>query len=351
MPMPCARTSARPCRTACRSARPTSASVDRALLLLRREVGAHQVLRLFGGGALREVDDVDRAPCLRGPGSGSSRGAASRRTRSRAGTGRCARADRDRRRAGELRERLLEPLVSAERRAHQEEARVLRDEERHLPRDAALSVGVVVELVHHDVVDVGVRALRGAPCWPGSRRCSRRWARRGSPLASPVSIPTSSAPKRSQSAKNFSLDQRLDGARVERRARPRARARKMAAVATSDLPEPVGVARMTLLAVDDLEDRLLLRRVELEPRRLHVVEEAVEHVPRAHVVGARRKMKNLLGERGCHCLEEIPRSARDDFASLVGCKVTSPAFPSCGHARRGAAARRARGSRRCTRAR
>ena len=32
-------------------------------------------------------------------------------------------------------------------------------EERHLPRPAAVGVAVVVELVHHDLVDRGIRTL------------------------------------------------------------------------------------------------------------------------------------------------------------------------------------------------
>ncbi len=49
----------------------------------------------------------------------------------------------------------LQPLGDrarvAERRRHEEELGPGQDEERHLPGDAALLVGVVVELVHHDV--------------------------------------------------------------------------------------------------------------------------------------------------------------------------------------------------------
>ena len=56
-------------------------------------------------------------------------------------------------------ERALERRGVAERRRHQQEARLRQGEERHLPGDAAIAVGVVVELVHDDVVDVGVRAL------------------------------------------------------------------------------------------------------------------------------------------------------------------------------------------------
>ena len=62
--------------------------------------------------------------------------------------------------------------------------------------------------------------------------------------ASPVSMPTFSAPKISTSAKNFSLTSALIGA-VYQLGRPWARESAWAATATSDLPEPVGVARRT----------------------------------------------------------------------------------------------------------
>ena len=81
--------------------------------------------------------------------------------------------------AVEPRDGLLEEARVAERRRHQQEPRLRQRQQRHLPGDAALAVGVVVELVHHHVVDAGVRRLRAARCWRGPRPCSRGWARRG----------------------------------------------------------------------------------------------------------------------------------------------------------------------------
>ena len=66
----------------------------------------------------------------------------------------------------------------------------------------------------------------------------------GLTAASPVSMPTCSAPKISTSAKNFSLTRALIGAVYQLR-RPSARAWACAATATSDLPDPVGVASTT----------------------------------------------------------------------------------------------------------
>ena len=64
--------------------------------------------------------------------------------------------------------------------------------------------------------------------------------------ASPVIIPTWSEPNSRHSAKNFSLTSALIGAVYTLR-RPSASAAKCAAVATRDLPEPVGVLRITWL--------------------------------------------------------------------------------------------------------
>ena len=63
-------------------------------------------------------------------------------------------------------------------------------------------------------------------------------------LASPVTIPTRSSPKSRRSEKNFSDTRALIGAVYTLRLLP-AKATKWAAAATNDLPEPVGVFKMT----------------------------------------------------------------------------------------------------------
>ena len=62
--------------------------------------------------------------------------------------------------------------------------------------------------------------------------------------ASPVIMPTRSEPNSRHSAKNFSLTSALIGAVYTLRL-PSASAAKCAAAATSDLPDPVGVLRIT----------------------------------------------------------------------------------------------------------
>src|SRR5215475_5002449 len=66
--------------------------------------------------------------------------------------------------------------------------------------------------------------------------------------ASPVIMPTLSDPNTSHSAKNFSLTRALIGAVYTERT-PAASANQCAATATSDFPDPVGVASTTLLPV------------------------------------------------------------------------------------------------------
>ncbi len=53
----------------------------------------------------------------------------------------------------------LEPRRVAERRRHQQELRLGQLDQRHLPRPAAIGIGVEVELVHHDQADVGAGAF------------------------------------------------------------------------------------------------------------------------------------------------------------------------------------------------
>ena len=61
--------------------------------------------------------------------------------------------------AGTPGEVVAEPGDVAQGRRHEQELRPGQLEQRHLPGPAAVRVGVVVELVHHDEPEVGVRAL------------------------------------------------------------------------------------------------------------------------------------------------------------------------------------------------
>ena len=58
-----------------------------------------------------------------------------------------------------FREVAFKEIGRADGRAHQQESRLRECEERNLPGDTALAVGIVVELVHHHVHDVEFFAL------------------------------------------------------------------------------------------------------------------------------------------------------------------------------------------------
>ena len=78
-----------------------------------------------------------------------------------------------------------------------------------------------------------------------------------------------------------------------------------------------------MLARRELEQRLLLRRVGLEARRVHQVEEAVEDRARVGERGPLRHAPQEIGEWSCH----QPFLAAKSFM-----KDTSASHPACGNA-------------------
>ncbi len=175
----------------------------------------------------------------------------------------------------------LEEARVAERRAHQEVARLRHREQRDLPCRAAVSVRIVVELVHHDVVDVG--ELPVAECHLGEDLGGRA-DDGGVGVHGCVSghQPDVARAERLTEREELLVHQRLDGRRVER---------------DLVLGEPLEVHRQRderlprtgrrreddVAPREDLQDRLFLRRIELHPDLLRVSEEALEES-----VGSRR---------------------------------------------------------------
>ena len=100
----------------------------------------------------------------------------------------------------------------AEGRRHQQELRLGQAEQRHLPRPAALAVGIEVELVHHDLADVGAARPARRAMFASTSAVQQTMGASELTDASPVNIPTFSAPKIAQSAKNFSETSALIGA-------------------------------------------------------------------------------------------------------------------------------------------
>ena len=247
--------------------------VDALLLLLRAVIHAHEVLRFFGAGALREVDEVDGVLALVDE-------LVDRLVERRLGVREVERHGAMRRAhdggalSVERLEVLLERLGIAERRAHEEKARVRQREQRDLPGDAALAVGVVVELVEHREVDVGARTLgeRQVREHLGGRADDRRVAIDRGVAGHEADVVGA---ERADQREELLVGERLDGARVER------------ALASHERVEVRGLRHERLAgagrsvedhvrAFEQLEDRLLLRGVELELPLGHGRQERVQ---------------------------------------------------------------------------
>ena len=109
------------------------------------------------------------------------------------------------------RQALLDRPRVPEGRRHEDELRLCQLEERDLPRPAPVGIPVVVELVHHDLVDGRVRPVRSA-MFATISAVAQTTGAEALIEASPVSMPTFSAPRWLQSAKNFSETSALMGA-------------------------------------------------------------------------------------------------------------------------------------------
>ncbi len=131
---------------------------DLVAFLARAELRAEQRLGAFEGGGLGEVDDVDRR--LVGLHQVLDQLVQRfERPREVERDGALGGVDEGGLSLGAVGEVLAQVGDVAERRAHQQELGLGEHEDRHLPRPAPLRVGVEVELVHHDLADVGVLAL------------------------------------------------------------------------------------------------------------------------------------------------------------------------------------------------
>ncbi len=183
---------------------------DGRLLLLGAHVDAGEGLRPLERCGLCEVHDVHRG--LMG-GDELFDGLADRnlRVRERQRNGSFGARDLHSGSPGTPSEIALQESDVAECRRHEQELCVREFDDRYLPRPPAFGFGIEMELVHHDLADVGVRALaqREVRDDLGGRaddRCSRidgGVAGHHSDLV---------APNTSHSAKNFSLTSALIGA-------------------------------------------------------------------------------------------------------------------------------------------
>ena len=151
----------------------------------------------------------------------------------------------------------------AERRRHQHELRARQQQQRHLPRPAAVGVAVEVELVHHDLVDVGVRALAqrevredlGGAADDRRVGVDRRVARDHADVLGAEDV---------DEREELLAHERLDRRRVVACARPAARRGGVRGDRDERLAGAGRGRQDDVRPRDDLDDRLVLRRVERE---------------------------------------------------------------------------------------
>ena len=199
-------------------AEPADRVGDRRALLARAELRRHERLRALERRGLREVNDVDRRAIrprelleklvqrLQRPGEVERHGP-------------LGVVDEGRLAAGPPGQVLAQRRDVAERRRHQQELRVRQAEQRHLPRPAALRLGVEVELVHHDLADVGAGALAQRDVGEHLRRAADD---RGAAVDGRVARQHPHVLRAERRAQREELlrDERLDRRGVERRPPP-----------------------------------------------------------------------------------------------------------------------------------
>jgi hypothetical protein len=172
---------------------------------------------------------------------------------------------------------LLDRRRVAERRRHQQELARRQHQQRHLPGDAAVGVGVVVELVHDHVRRVDARHAQRHVRQHLGGAADDRGVRVDAGVAGehPHPLGAEGVAQREELLRGEGLDR----AGVEG-APPLRRRLELQAEGDERLARAGGSGEHHVLARPQLEQRLLLRRVELEGLRLDVGEEAVEELVR-----------------------------------------------------------------------
>jgi len=266
------------------------------LVLLRRQLHAHQVLRLLGGGALREVDQVDRVALLvEQVGQGLVQrglavlGVERHRPHGAAHDGDLA--------AGVALQRLGDAADVAQRGRHQEEGRARQRQQRDLPGHAALAVAVVVELVHHHDVD---RRLGLAQTQVGQHLGGAADDGRGAVDAGVAGHHADAlGAEGARQGEELLVDQRLDGAGVVGRLALGQRL-EVQRLGHQRLARAGRRVEQDVLARGQLEQGLLLGWIQLAPRGGDPAHEAGQEV-----VGGQRlaSARQQLGERAHGVIE------------------------------------------------
>ena len=161
----------------------------------------------------------------------------------------------------------------AERRGHQQELHVDQLEQRHLPRPAAVGLGVVVELVHHHEPDVGAASLAqrdvgehlGGAGDDGRVRVDRRVSGQHPDVVGAEDV---------DQREELLVDERLDRRGVERPP-PGPPGREVGCRRHQRLPGPGRGGQDDVRPAHQLQHGLLLVRVEAEALLPHPGEEGV----------------------------------------------------------------------------
>ena len=260
MPLRMRRDSVRPKPAVKRN--PPIASAIAVALLARAELRRHERLRALERRGLREVNDVDRRAIrphelleelvqrLQRPGEVERHGP-------------LGVVDEGRLAAGPPGQVLAQRRDVAERRRHQQELRVRQAEQRHLPRPAALRLGVEVELVHHDLADVGAGALAQRDVGEHLRRAADD---RGAAVDGRVARQHPHVLRAERRAQREELlrDERLDRRGVERRP-PLGHRREVRRDGDDRLPRARRRGEDHVVAAEQLDHRLVLVRIEAQP--------------------------------------------------------------------------------------
>ena len=296
---------------------------DLGLLFLRADLQAGEVLRAARGVGLREVHHVGRRLAfvdqfLDGVRERNLGVGIVERHRALAGL------DGEGRAAIQLRHRLFEEPRVAERGRHQQEAGLRHGEERHLPGAAAVAVRVVMELVHHHIVHCGIRSLAQRHVRQDFGRAAedRRIVVHAAVAGrQPDQVGTELAAQRHP----LLVDQRLDWARVDRTLAARERREEER---RSD-ERLAGTGRRVeddVLAVEQFENRLFLRRVEREVLRGGVLQEVVEQPIAGGIpLGVVQKVDERGGSG--HCPSVVPRITRQRYPACPA--SAGPPVPNC----------------------
>ena len=284
---------------------------DRIPLLPGCDPRTRERLRAFDGGGLREMDDVDRGEALLeqlldGLVNGRHDVAVVQ------GHGTFDPGDPGDLAAGAAFEIGGEVRDVAEGRRHQQELHARQQKQRHLPRPAALGVGVVVELVHHDQLDRCVGAAPQRDVREDLRRAAddRRIRIHARVAGHHADV---RGPEDVDQGEELLTHERLDRSRVEA-ALPLPERDRVGRDGDERLARAGRRRQHEVTTEDEFEHRLLLRRIEPDALLTHpVLEDADEGI---RVPGGRKE----LGEGGLrHGSESAPRGA---VPRLGTCRTT-----------------------------